>query len=493
MATHAASAPSSLALRARPEDTPPTSSDAGATPGTGAWAPDDPPRGFDPEAVLAAGLRHHHLANTAYPIAHRRTIWRFRQPEDRHAALLRDGFARDASMGLYVHVPFCERRCTFCEYCVAAHHDAEVEEAYFRALLGELRLDLDQLGVGSRRLVGLDIGGGTPALAQPGRVAEVIDLVTSRFALEPGFGISIETTPKVAAEHPERMATLRALGIERISMGLQMINPALLREYGRDLNQVGHNRRAVDAIRRAGFARFNIDLMYGLARQTRDDLRAAVRYAASLVPEYITLYRMRYKGTQIEAEAGGVELDRVVGMAEAAHAELEAAGYHGRPGMNGFSRVPSELPTSEYLTARVVRSTPYLGVGLGAQTFTNAVLAYNLGAANKRLEAYLEAVGRGRLPIQDLYHLPPSEGMAKMVAVSFYFGQVHLGAFRHRFGVELAERFPAEVDLVLRRGLMLHDGPVLRLTPAGARVWNGVVALFYSDRVKEHLLTLEKE
>lgn len=454
------------------------------------FAPDEPPRHFDPEIVLAAGLRHHHLANTAYPIAHRRTIWRFREGEERHVELLRDGFATDRAMGLYVHIPFCERRCAFCEYCVVAHHDEASEDAYHRALLAELELHLAQTGVSSRRLVGLDIGGGTPALVRERRIAEIVDLVTSRFALSPGFGISIETTPKVAAEHPERMAALRAAGIERISMGLQMISPTLLREYGRDINQVGHNRRAVDAIRRAGFSRLNIDLMYGLDRQTEADVVAAVRHAVALGPEYITLYRMRYKGTRLQAQAARVELDRVVEMAAIAHAQLEAAGYRSRPGGNGFSRVPSHEPTSEYLTARVLWSTPYLGVGLGAQTFTNTVLAYNLGAATKCLPEYLEAVAAGRLPIQDLYHLPASEGMAKMTSVSFYFGQIHLAAFRRRFGVELAEQFPAEVGLVLRRGLMVYDGPVLRLTEAGERAFNGVVALFYSDRVKEHLLTL---
>ena len=97
-------------------------------------------------------------------------------------------------------------------------------------------------------------------------------------------------------------------------------------------------------------------------------------------------------------------------MYAAARETLSAAGYGANPGKNGFSRVPHDPGTSEYLTERVVFSTPYLGIGLGAQTFTNNVLGYNLGAASKRIEKYLQIVQSGQLPIQDLYHLPQVKG-----------------------------------------------------------------------------------
>jgi oxygen-independent coproporphyrinogen-3 oxidase len=199
---------------------------------------------------------------------------------------------------------------------------------------------------------------------------------------------------------------------------------------------------------------------------------------------------MRYKGTRISGEARDIELKRVVEMYQMARNLLTSAGYQANPGKNGFSRVSGDPGTSEYLTERVVWGTPYLGLGLGAQTFTNNLLAYNHGAATKRMERYLQTVKAGGLPIQDLYHLPLSEAMAKMISVSFYFGQIHLGAFRYRFGMELEERFPDEIAFVLDRGLMEYQGQTFRLTTKGAKVFNGVIALFYSDRVKEHLLSI---
>ena len=463
---------------------------AGMAPAPG-WAPEpDHGPGLDPRQVFQAGLECHHVANTAYPIAHRQTIWSHRVEQQQHESLLGAALRSVGRMGLYIHFPFCEKRCSFCEYTVVDGHDQQVEAAYHHALMAELERYGQLVGHDAPQLVGLDLGGGTPALVAPARLGQVLRRVKQLFPLAEGFGVSVETTPKLAALDPGRMTALRALGIERISMGLQMVNPRLLREYGRELNEVGYNRRAVDNLRAAGFERLNIDLMYGLAKQGLEDFRRSLAYTIELAPEYITLYRMRYKGTRIRKEAALVELDRVVQLYQEARRMLLAAGYQATPGKNGFSRVEGDPGTSAYLTERVVRGTPYLGLGLGAQSFTTNLLAYNLGAATKRLDQYLEAAEQGRLPIQDLYHLPPGEGMAKMISVAFYFGQVHLGAFAERFGVALEQRFTDEVAFLLEQGLMHYTGPYLRLTAAGSKVINGVIALFYSRRVKQHLLAL---
>lgn len=444
-----------------------------------------------PIRVFDAGLRAHHIANTAYPIAHKTTIWPYRVPRDRHVEVLSRAFAPDEPIGLYAHIPFCERRCKFCEYTVLDRHEVDAEEAYHHALLREIDLWVDQLGLEGRALVGFDIGGGTPSIIDPARIAELVERVHARFSLAPGYGISIETTPKVAALHPERLDAYRACGIDRISMGMQMVNPKLLRAYDRDLHRVGFNRPAINNMRAAGFATINVDLMYGFARQSTEDFHATLRAAIDLAPDVITLYRMRYKGTRVEEEADGVTLDNVMALYDVARASLLGAGYYANPGKNAFTKRPEDPGTSAYLTRRVIDGTPYLGLGLGAQTFTGDTLAYNLGAASKRLEPYLHAVEAGRLPVQDLYDLPEEEGMAKMLAVSFYFGAIDLAAFRHRFGVDLFTRFGAETSFLLQRGLMeLHEG-TFRLTPAGAHAFPGVVSLFYSDAVKAHLLSLD--
>lgn len=444
----------------------------------------------NPANVFAAGLRQHHIANTAYPIAHKSTIWPFRVDRDHHHQLLTHAFDSSEPIGLYAHIPFCERRCKFCEYSVVDHHDLDAESAYQKALLTEIELAAEILGIHGRALVGFDIGGGTPSIIDERHIHELVEHVHARFTLAPGYGISIETTPKIAALMPDRLRAFRASGIDRISMGMQMVNPRLLRAYDRDIHRVGFNRPAVDNMRNAGFRTINVDLMYGFARQTCQDFEATLNAAIELQPDVITLYRMRYKGTRVAAEADGVTLEQVMALYDTARDALLGAGYHANPGKNAFAKRPNDPGTSAYLTRRVVDGTPYLGLGLGAQTFTGGVLAYNLGAASKRLEPYLHAIEQRRLPVQDLYALPLAEGMAKMISVSFYFGAIDLAAFRRRFDRDLFETFPRETSFLLRHRLMEHHEGTLRLTPKGAHAFPGVISLFYSPAVKAHLLSL---
>jgi oxygen-independent coproporphyrinogen III oxidase len=454
---------------------------------------------FDPAEVFAAGLAQHHIANTAYPIGHISTMRPYRVPRSQVQSATPLLWQGEERLGLYVHIPFCERRCGFCEYTVvdpATRVDSE--STYFDLLQREFELYDRALDTRSKTLIGFDIGGGTPAIASLAHIEGVLEAAHRHFRLPESVTISIETTPKIAALEPKKLAAYHHLGIRRISMGVQTINPHLLALVGRTATSVQFNQQAAENVRAAGFERFNVDIMYGFARQTLTSVEATLRHVIELGPEYITLYRTRYKGTSLASQAQEVSLDEVNQQATLIKTILHAAGYHGTPGKNTFSRLPNEPGTSDYLTERVIHGTPYLGLGLGAQSLSQYSLAYNSGAADKRLGHYQKQVQASELPIQDLYHLSREAAMGKMISVSFYFGEVNLDSFARKFGVELAEAFPAEVDFVLRQGYMEvvtgknYGTPnrCLRLTQAGELVYNGVIALFYAGAVKEYLLGL---
>ena len=233
--------------------------------------------------------------------------------------------------------------------------------------------------------------------------------------------------------------------------------------------------------------------MYGFARQSPRRWEETLQHAIDLDPEYITLYRMRYKGTRIAAQAQHVTREQIEALAWLAQEKLSAAGYLANPGKNTYSRLPGDPGTSDYLTTRVIDGTPYLGLGLGAQSLSHVTLSYNAGAASKNLTQYQQKIEAGRLPLQDLYHLSREAAMGKMISVSFYFGEINFASFQRKFGVTLEQAFPDEVTFVMQRGLMEYTDSTLRLTPDGARDVNGVIALFYAPAVKEHLLKLVQE
>jgi oxygen-independent coproporphyrinogen-3 oxidase len=155
--------------------------------------------------------------------------------------------------------------------------------------------------------------------------------------------------------------------------------------------------------------------------------------------------------------------------------------------------LPGDVGTSEYLTRRVVEGAPYLGIGLGAQSFSHTSIAYNDGAVGKNLAPYFRSVDAARLPLQDIYDLPRAHMIAKMVAVSFYFGEIDRAAFASKFGTSIEEAFPDETRFVRERGLMRYTNRALSLTEEGARHFNGVIALFFAPSVQAYLIARDPE
>jgi len=451
--------------------------------------------------VFLAGLRHHHTANTAYPIAHGTTVKPYRVQRTRDQKAIRKtligAYGGLSEMMLYVHIPFCAQRCQFCEYTVVdpkAGRRDDVQDKYFQALLAEFDLYRDILNTNSKRLVGFDIGGGTPSMASTDNIARVMDKAAASFDLDlTKCEVSIETTPKIAASEPDKIRAYHDMGIRRISMGVQTTDFALAKKLGREDGD--YLIAARDNIRAAGFESFNVDLMYGFPLRDggQDKWGATVQNTIEVLnPDHITLYRMRYKGTKMAHLQERIGLTQVNKQGAVAAEILGSAGYKGWIGKNTYSRTPGSSGCSDYLEKRVVDGIPYIGMGLGAQSFSHSTLAYNLGGVTKRLEQYLKSVELGRVPIQDLYHLSHSGAMGKFCSVSFYFGGISLRAFEANFGVSLAAAFPDKVSFALNQGLMepTADGDRLQLTPKGKSHYSGVLALFYAPHVQQHLLEM---
>lgn len=439
------------------------------------------------QKIFDTGLLYHHYANTAYPLTPKSFMeYKLHNP-DAIMKLLREDWGKASEMSLYVHIPFCQSRCKFCEYVVLENPTMEIEDEYADLLLQEMKIYASIIG--DKPIVGYDMGGGTPLKLSIKNLTRITEAVFDNFNILPEVTCSIETTPPIAAHEPEKLKIANQIGYHRISMGIQTVSARLLAELGRE-GEPQIYEQAVKNIRKAGFKQFNVDLMYGFLHQSDNDLENTLKYAIALNPDFITLYRNRYKGTKIESEAGGVSLYKAMRQYRLAFDLLTANGYMANIGKNTFSRISENYGTSDYLTNRVINGTPYLGLGLGAQSFGMNYLAYNEGAANKKLERYREALRNGQLPLQDIYALPLEETVAKMVSVAFYFGFIDSEAFKKRFGVKFEKFFADEISFVIQKGLMKFEGTRLTLTPRGSDYINGVIPLFYSQRSKEELIRL---
>lgn len=443
-----------------------------------------------PEIIYERGLLFHHYANTAYPLTPTSFAeYRLKNDENIEQFLLND-FSKIEALSLYVHVPFCKKRCKFCEYVVLEETNDETQDEYIELLLEEMKMYSKLLK--GKKIVGYDLGGGTPSSISSSNLKRITEGITHLFDFAEGTTFSVETTPSIAANDIEKIESLYSLGYRRISMGIQTISEKLLNELGRE-GTLHVYERAVDNIRSMGFGQFNIDLMYGFLHQSDDEFENTLRYTIGLNPDFITLYRNRYKGTKIETESGGVSLYKIIRQYNLAYAILNEAGYLANPGKNTFSKVANNYGTSDYLTSRVVEGVPYVGMGLGAQSFGVDYLAYNDGAANKQIKLYKKKIDEGKFPIQDIYKLPLSESISKMISVAFYFGFIDLTAFKKRFNIELQENFEREIEFLLNHELMEMKDNRLLLTSRGADYINGIIPLFYSERAKQELLELSNK
>lgn len=438
---------------------------------------------MDCRTIFDRGIKFHHYCNTAYPLRPNSLAQYELHNSDDIYKTVKENIEAQKELCLYVHIPFCQARCKFCEYVVLDHPTPEDPEIYTNYLLKEISLYKEIIK--DKPIVGYDLGGGTPSYLSIENLKKITAAIKS-FNLQDDIYMSIETTPVIAANDPGKIKAIKELGYNRISMGFQTVSEKLLMSLGREGSKFIYET-AVDNIRRAGFDRLNIDLMYGFLNQSDEDFANTIKYTIALGPEFITLYRNRYKGTKLEAESQGVTLYKVNRQYDIAYRLLKEAGYIANNGKNTFSRIPGDMGTSSYLTKRVIDAVSYIGFGLGAQSFVGNYLAYNLGCADHKLKKYYEALDNRLLPINDIADMPISEVRAKAISVMFYFGFISMKAYENRFHEDFREVYKAQIRFLEENYLMefINDDTFM-LTDYGAAHLYGIIPLFYSERsIKE--------
>lgn len=309
------------------------------------------------ESIYDRGIKFHHYCNTAYPLRPNSLAQYEVHDNTAIREVIKKNIEEQDELCLYVHVPFCQSRCKFCEYVVLDKPEEGDADNYVEHLLKEIELYRDIIK--NKKIVGYDLGGGTPSYLSIENLTKITESI-KKFNLEENMYLSVETTPVIAANDIEKIKALKKLGYNRISMGFQTVSEKLLESLGREGSKSIYEK-AVENIRAAGFDRLNIDLMYDFLNQSDEDFANTIKYTIALNPEFITLYRNRYKGTKLESESQGVTLYKVNRQYDIAYNLLKKAGYIANNGKNTFSKIPKDMGTSSYLTKRVINATSYIG------------------------------------------------------------------------------------------------------------------------------------
>jgi len=384
------------------------------------------------DRAVALAKRHPHDFTLQYPP--RREYF-----QERFRAAPRDTFPEDVV--LYVHVPFCARRCDYCNFAVDVSPDESRMERYVAAV--ERKLD----SLPFRSTGGIDIGGGTPTRLPPRLLARLLRAVR-RF----DGAISIETTPEIAATSPDTIAVLRELGVDRVSVGLQSTDDAVLAGVHRPGSSL--HARAVEALR--AFRRVNVDLVFGLPGQDHGawdrDVAAAIALGADSITTYDCLYRG--KGRRMTRRSLGLPTPETYGrMYDDARERLGAAGYRSPYGSVNHSRHAGETGTSAYFERRLFDGWAYVGVGTYATSHTGDTWTFERAG----VDAWTRAALASESTLGDTYVLPSGETMTKYLLLSLSFGRLDRGRFSRRFGESLDSRFGERLGWAVARGWLSED------------------------------------
>jgi oxygen-independent coproporphyrinogen-3 oxidase len=385
------------------------------------------------------------------------------------------------SFSLYVHIPWCQSKCPYCDFNSHAAA-AWPEDEYVRALTAELERRANDAPFAGARVKTIFFGGGTPSLFDPESIARIIECADRLFGVETGAEITLEANPGTV--DGEQLFGFKLAGVNRMSFGAQSFKPELLKYLGR-IHSADETREAARNARRAGFERLNLDLIFAVPGQSVEDVLSDIEEAASLEPDHISAYNLTFEeGTAFftEMKRGRIrplESDVQAEMYAAARSELPRRGYAMYEISNYARRGGESRHNLSYW-----RAESYLGIGAGAHSFArNGAVATGAGGRrwwNEKMPAkYIE-----RASASGVAETGFEEIDAKTAAGEFVFLNLRLrdgfalDDFRARFGASFDEKFSACAARLIEGGLMERVGGWIRLTDRGVELADSVFAEF---------------
>lgn len=372
-------------------------------------------------------------------------------------------------LGIYVHIPFCRKKCAYCDFYSYCPHDARVYEAYADAVIAHMK---------SYRDVGVDyapdtvyIGGGTPTSMPPEEMLRILHGIRSSFRVVKNAEITMECNPATA--DMQTLRRYRRVGVNRLSIGMQSSNENELRALGR-IHSFGDVKRTVRDAREARIDNINLDLMYGIPFQTFDSWRDTLRRAVALRPEHISLYCLKLEaGTPMcENASRYVFPDDEMQFAMYSHAisYLASCGYE-QYEISNFARRGFECRHN----LKYWQCEEYLGFGPSAHSyFANVRFSFKPSVS----EYIKNVVGGARGALTDEYEqIPARERLGEYVMLRMRLNAgIDRAEFFRTFGKDFDRLFGQKLARYVKGGFVKDTGGAYRFTTSGMFVSNYILS-----------------
>jgi oxygen-independent coproporphyrinogen-3 oxidase len=352
-------------------------------------------------------------------------------------------------LGLYVHLPFCVERCSYCYYLTHDNRFGDVG-AYLDALIGEWTEYRRRPALAGRVIDFVYFGGGTPSVLPLARLRTLVDALRRIASWGAAREVTFECAPRSVTA--DKMTFLRDAGVTRLSIGVQAMDDRVLEANGR-VHAVQDVERAWNLITRAGFNIRNVDLIVGLVRETEESFIRSLDRVMALGPESVTVYQLEMPfNTRLYRSLPSMDASDQPADWETKHARLarafrrlESAGYRVRSAYTAVrdpDRQPFVYQEEQY------RGADLLGLGVSAFSYVDGIGQQNLAT----LDGYLAARRRGDFPVWRACVLTDEERLIREFVLQLKLGSIDRDYFIGKFHCDVLEKFGAPLDEGLRRG-----------------------------------------
>lgn len=388
----------------------------------------------------------------------------------------------NATLGLYLHLPFCRKRCKFCYFRVYTDKNSNEIQAYLDAVAQEVQIYSTMPAIKNRPLKFVYFGGGTPSYISAKHLQQFAKTLQATIPWEGAEEVTFECEPGTLSE--PKLEVIRAIGVTRLSLGIENFNDRILQENGRaHLSEEIY--RTLPWIRAQQFEQLNIDLIAGMVGETWDTWRETVQKTIDIDPDSVTIYQMElpyntvYSKTLLEGAAPVPVADWNTKREWQAHAvaQLAAAGYEAS---SAYTMVKKNKKCRFVYRDAVWQGTDMMGTGVASFGHLSGVHIQNVAG----WEEYFKALNAGQLPLQRAFVTTAKERLTREMILQLKTGRIKTGYFQRKFGANILREFAAAYQKLREEGMLTFNQEEVTLTAKGFLRVDLLLSTFYAPHYR---------
>lgn len=398
-------------------------------------------------------------------------------------------------LGLYMHIPFCRKRCKFCYFRVYTDRNADQIQTYLDALAREIELYAAKPAYAGRPVDFVYFGGGTPSYIAVKHLRALVARVEQAMPWNRAQEITFECEPGTLTE--AKVAAIRDIGVTRLSLGVEHFDDKVLRDNGR-AHETKEIERCLPWIRAAGFAQLNVDLIAGMVGETWEAWRETVRRTIEVDPDSVTIYQMELPYNTVYSQdilEGGQSpvADWATKRAWNDYA-IETMGEAGYEVSSAYTLVKKRASNGNGSSSgdgqfryrdALWRGADLLGTGVASFGHLSGVHFQNIADWN----GYLDPIAEGRLPLGRAFATSDSERLTRELILQMKLGRLDTRYFDRKFGIDVLDHYRDAFAGLQAEGMLEVDAPEVRLTRQGLLQVDRLLPSFYAGQYRDSRYT----